>query len=69
MCLSLPASQAVIELTKCGCKSECKGCCSCFKNGLTYTSLCKCFENNCTNPFKDDTRIDDEEEDDDALSA
>ena len=69
MCLSHPAPQAVIELTKCGCKSDCKGRCSCFKNGLPCTPLCKCFGKNCKNPFKDDTRADDEEEDDDALSA
>ena len=43
MCLSLPPSQAVIELTKCGCKSDCKGRCSCFKNGPPCTPLCKCF--------------------------
>ena len=43
MCLSLPAPQAVIELTKCGYKSNCKGQCSCFKNGLPCTPLCKCF--------------------------
>ena len=33
-CLKLPAPRAVIELTKCGCKSGCKGRCSCSKNGL-----------------------------------
>ena len=69
MCLSLPAPQAVIELTKCGCKSDCKGRCGYFKNGIPYTPLCKCFGKNCTNPFTDDTPVDDEEEDDDALSV
>ena len=69
MCLSLPAPQAVIELTKCGCKSDCKGRCGCFKNGIPCTPLCKCFGKNCTNPFTDDTPVDDEEEDDDALSV
>ena len=68
-CLSLPAPQAVIELTKCGCKSDCKGRCSCFKNGLPCTPLFKCFGKNCANPFKSDTRVDYEEEDCDALNA
>ena len=69
MCLSLPAPQAVIELTKCGCKSDCKGRCGCFKNVIPCTPLCKCFGKYCTNPFTDDTRVDDEEEDNDALSV
>ena len=69
MCLSLPACQAVIELTKCGCKSDCKGRCGSFKNRIPCTLLCKCFGKNCTNPFTDDTRVDDEKEDDDARSV
>ena len=69
MCLSLLAPQAVIELTKCGCKSDCKGRCGCFKNGIPCTPLCKCFGKNCTNPFTDDKRVDDDEEDDDAVSV
>ena len=44
MCLLLPAPQAAIELTKCGCKSHCKGCCGCFKSGIPCTPLCKCCE-------------------------
>ena len=69
MCLPLPTFQAVIELTKCSCKSDCKGRGGCFKNAIPCTRLCKCFGKNCTNPFTDNTRVDDEEEDDDAISA
>ena len=36
------ASKACQELIKCGCKSRCKGGCSCVKAGLKCTSLCKC---------------------------
>ena len=39
MCLSLPAPQAVIELTKCSCKSDCKGRCGCFKNAIFHALL------------------------------
>ncbi|CAB3980183.1 Hypothetical predicted protein [Paramuricea clavata] len=53
-CLTPPAPQAVIELTKCSCKTECKGRCSCFKNGLPCTPLCKCYVGNCTNVIKDE---------------
>eukprot|EP00795_Rhopilema_esculentum_P008785 gene8785-14815_t len=43
-CLELPAPQSVLELIKCGCKGRCKGRenCSCLKNGLSCTELCKC---------------------------
>ena len=43
-CLELPAPQSVLELVKCGCKGRCKGRgnCSCLKNGLSCTELCKC---------------------------
>ena len=66
-CLTPPAPKAVIELTKCSCKTECKGRCSCFKNGLPCTPLCKCYVGNCTNVIKDDGHEDDDDgqEDDD----
>jgi len=49
-CLALPAPRAVIELTKCGCKAGCKGArCSCFKNKLPCTPLCKCYVSDCAN--------------------
>ena len=43
-CLGKPAPQAVMELVKCGCKGSCqeKPNCSCHKNGLSCTALCKC---------------------------
>ncbi len=46
-CLVPPAPRAVIELVKCGCKGECKGNCSCAKNGLACTPLCKCYAEGC----------------------
>ena len=38
-----PAPRAVIELVKCGCQTLCKGTCSCAKNKLSCTPLCKVF--------------------------
>jgi len=70
MHLSPPATEAVVELPKCGCKSDCKGSCSCFKNGIPCIPLCKCFGKSCTNPYTDGTQVDDEEDDDgDALNV
>ena len=37
--------------------------------GAMYLFQELCFGKNCANPFKDDTRADDEEEDDDALGT
>lgn len=48
-CMKLPAPQAVIELTKCACKTGCKNRCSCFRNGLPCTPLCKCYVGDCRN--------------------
>ena len=49
----LPAPKTVIELQKCGCKGVCDTKrCSCVKNGIPCTSLCKCFSTCCDN-FKD----------------
>ena len=62
-CLILPTPRAVIELTKCACKSWCKGRCRCFKNRLPCTSLCKCHGSDCGNIIKDDTHEDDDEDD------
>lgn len=39
------------------------------RDGIPCSPLCKCFGKNCTNSFTDDTQVDDEEEDDDALSV
>ena len=43
-CLDKSAPQVVLELVKCGCKGSCRGKtnCSCNKNGLSCTALCKC---------------------------
>ena len=43
MCLNKPAPIAVVDLIKCGCQTECKGQCSCHKNSLPCTPLCKCY--------------------------
>ena len=46
-CLILPAPRAVIEIKKCGFKTECKERCSCTRNGLPCTPLCKRFSGDC----------------------
>jgi len=43
MCLNKPPPIAVLDLIKCGCQTECKGQCSCHKNSLPCTPLCKCY--------------------------
>ena len=48
-CLYKPAPASVLELVKCGCKASCKGRCSCKKNNLPCTPLCKCHNNDCSN--------------------
>ena len=57
-CLTFPAPRAVIELTKCGCKAGCKGRCTCHRNNLPCTPLCKCSTGDCGNgiqiPVQDD---------------
>jgi hypothetical protein len=59
-CLTLPAPRAVIELTKCGCKSGCKGLrCSCYKNGLPCTPLCKCYVSDYANVMRNEVHEDD----------
>ena len=61
--LALPAPRAVIELTKCGCKKGCTSKCSCRKNGVPCTPLCKCYGKCCTNVTKDThDRLDDEDD-------
>ena len=63
--LALPAPQAVIELIKCFCKAGCKGRCSCSKNGLPCTPLCKCYGRDCANTIiiredNRDSKLDDD---------
>ena len=65
MNLASPAPLAVIELTKCGCRTGCtSGKCSCRKNGLSCTPLCKCYGKQCTNMQKDALEIHEDEDDD-----
>lgn len=64
-CLTLPAPRAVLELTKCVCRSGCGGRCSCSKNGLPCTPLCKYYGVDCSNTIKNDGHNDDDEDDDD----
>ena len=37
-----PVAQSCEQLAKCGCKSECRGRCKCFRLGFTCTELCNC---------------------------
>ena len=64
-CLVPPAPRAVVELVKCGCKGDCKGNCSCAKNGLACTPLCKCYAAGCSNhkDYHGDDQDEDTEED------
>ena len=62
--LASPAPQAVIELIKCGCKTGCGKKCSCRKNDLPCTPLCKCYGKHCTNTQRDVQGNKDEEDDD-----
>ena len=62
-CLSPPAPRAVIELVKCGCHTSCRGNCSCAKNKLSCTALCKCYTTGC-NIFSD-YKVQENEDDDD----
>lgn len=62
LCLALPAPLAVIELTKCGCRTHCVSKqCSCSKNGLPCTPLCKCYGDECQNPIRPKAAPEDDE--------
>jgi len=51
MRLMEPAPKAVLELVKCGCQGNCDSAnCSCLRNGLSCTALCKCTD--CSNVQK-----------------
>ena len=57
--LNLPAPKAVIELVKCACKKGCSKNCSCVKNKLPCTPLCKCYNTLCNNKHTvNDVRLD-----------
>ena len=64
-CLASPAPRAVLELVKCGCRTTCKGNCSCTINNTACTALCKCFTSGCSN-FSDCSLTDNEIDDDDS---
>lgn len=61
-CLCKPAPEAVLELIKCGCQASCKGNCSCKKNSLPCTALCKCHKSDCAN-LPDYRMMEDEDDD------
>ena len=46
-CVAPPALKAVLELVKCGCQKKCSKNCSCVKNKLPCTALCKCYAWGC----------------------
>ena len=37
-----PIAESCQQMTKCGCKTECRGRCKCYKLGLPCTALCGC---------------------------
>ena len=47
LCKAAPS--CILELVKCGCQVKCGGNCSCFKNNLPCTPLCKCYRLGCSN--------------------
>lgn len=63
-CLAPPAPKAVLELVKCSCKKKCSKNCSCVKNKLPCTALCKCYAWGC-NSCSHKTRTNPDENDDD----
>ena len=56
LCLLPPAPKSILELVKCGCNAKKGGCkkgkCSCYKNDLPCTPLCKCYSTGCENFVK-----------------
>ena len=63
-CVTLHAPRAMLELTKCACKAGCRGRCSCCKNGLPCTPLCKCYGGDCSNAIKNDGHVNEDDLDD-----
>lgn len=51
-CLELPAPQVVLELVKCGCRLQCSKICSCKRNNLPCTAICKCSDCGNTEDYK-----------------
>ena len=62
MSLNLPAPKAIMELVKCGCKKNCaKNNCSCQKNNLVCTPLCKYIDCENCNDYCMQDETDDQE--------
>jgi hypothetical protein len=61
-CTALPAPESVLHFVKCGCKTGCQGksSCSCAKNRLKCTALCKC--EGCSNSVVESYRVVEEED-------
>ena len=60
-CLSLPAPDVVLALTKCSCRTHCGPRCSCVINGLPCTGLCKCADcSNTSNRYSAESDDDDD---------
>ena len=59
-----PAREAIIELVRCGCKTQCAtNRCQCKRAGLPCTDLCACYdeeEEPCQNAFNEITDDDDD---------
>ena len=63
-CLRPPAPLAVIELVKYGCKTGCvMAGCSCSKNCLPCTPLCKCYSDDCANKTISTGHFEEDEQD------
>ena len=48
-CLNPPATEAIMHLIKCRCKSGCEGRRSCRKNNIPFTEFCGCWVFTCNN--------------------
>ncbi len=64
--LVLPAPQAIIEMVRCQCKTNCSTLrCSCQRSNLPCTELCLCdVDGECTNDEDSNIMNDDSENDD-----
>ena len=64
LCLRPPAPSAVLGLIKCNYKKCCSRRCSCAKNNLVCTEMCKCFGKQCSNSSERYRVCEDEDADD-----
>ena len=63
-CSMPPAPVSVINLVKCGCRTGCSRNCSCHRNQISCTELCKYFQSSCNNSqnrIEDDVFVDNED--------